>query len=87
MLLTAREKLIEDLALMDREEFNTLVAHVEQKREELHREQLKEAFNAFNESWERMEELGYYPVIPLESGEGEISLDLIIWKEDKRKEG
>lgn len=83
MLLTAREKLIEDLALMDREEFNTLVAQAQEKREELHRKELRDAFNAFNESWERMEELGYYPVIPLESGEGEISLDIIIWREIK----
>lgn len=86
MLKRCEEKLIEDLALMDREELNTLIAHVEQKREELHREKLRDAFNAFNESWERMEELGYYPVIPLESGEGEISLDIIIWREYKGKE-
>lgn len=83
MLLTAREKLIEDLTLMDREEFNTLITQVQEKREELHRKELRDAFNAFNESWERMEELGYYPAIPLESGEGEISLDIIIWREIK----
>lgn len=83
MLKRCEEKLIEDLALMDKEELDTLIAHVEQKREELHREKLRDAFNAFNESWERMEELGYYPVIPLESGEGEISLDIIIWREVK----
>lgn len=83
MLKRCEEKLIEDLALMDKEELNTLIAHVEQKREELHREKLRDAFNAFNESWERMEELGYYPVIPLESGEEEISLDIIIWREAK----
>lgn len=83
MLRRCEEKLIEDLALMNKDEFNTLITHVEQKREELHREKLRDAFNAFNESWERMEELGYYPVIPLESGEGEISLDIIIWREVK----
>ena len=83
MLKRCEEKLIEDLALMDREELDTLIAHVEQKREELHREKLRNAFNAFNESWERMEELGYYPVIPLASGEGEISLNLIVWREVK----
>lgn len=86
MLKRCEEKLIEDLALMDKEEFNTLITQVQEKREELHREELRDAFNAFNESWERMEELGYYPVIPLESGEGEISLDIIIWREEKRKE-
>ena len=83
MLKRCEEKLIEDLALMDREELDTLIAHVEQKREELHREKLRNAFNAFNESWERMEELGYYPVTPLASGEGEISLNLIVWREVK----
>ena len=83
MLKRCEEKLIEDLALMDREEFNTLIAQVEQKREELHRKQLKEAFNAFNESWERMEELGYYPVLPLANGEEAIPLDIIIWREAK----
>ena len=86
MLKRCEEKLIEDLALMDKDEFNTLISHVEQKREELHREKQRDAFNALNtlnESWERMEELGYYPVIPLESGEGEISLDIIIWREVK----
>ncbi len=76
-MFTAREKLINDLATMDKEEFNILITQVQEKHEELYRK----ALNAFNESWDRMEELGYYPVIPLESGEREISLDMIIWRE------
>lgn len=84
MLKRCEEKLIEDLALMDKEELNTLIAHVEQKREELHRKELRDAFNAFNESWERMEELGYYAAFSFgDTEEKSIPLDYIIWREIK----
>lgn len=83
MTETRLDRMVYELSKLDKDEFNAFLKEVEQKREERHREKLRDAFNAFNESWEKMEELGYYPVIPLESGEGESSLDLIIWREVK----
>jgi len=83
MTETRFNRLADELSKLNKDEFNAFIKEVEQKHEERHREQLRDAFNAFNESWERMEELGYYPVIPLANGEEKISLDLIIWREVK----
>lgn len=86
MTETRLDRMVYELSKLDKDEFSAFLKEVEQKREERHREKLRDAFNAFNESWERMEELGYYPVLPLANGEETISLDIIIWREDKRKE-
>ena len=83
MTETRIDRLVNELSKLEKDEFIALIERAEVKYEERKREQLKEAFDAFNESWERIEELGYYPVIPLESGEREISLDLIIWRKVK----
>ncbi len=83
MTETRFNRLADELSKLDKDEFNTFIHDVEQKREKYHREQRKEAFNAFYESLKRIEELGYYPVIPLENGEKKISFDIIIWREVK----
>lgn len=77
-------RLVDELSKLDKDEFNTFIHDVEQKREEYHREQLKEAFNAFDAAWEKMEELGYYAAFSFgDTEEKSIPLDFIIWREVK----
>lgn len=83
MTETRIDRLVNELSKLEKDELTALIERVEVKREERKREQLKEAFNAFNSAWEKMEELGYYAAFSFGDDEKTFPLDFIVWRETK----
>lgn len=79
MLLTAREKLINDLAMMSEEDFGLLLEEVENARQMREEAERREALSAFNKAWERLEDLGLRAYCG--SGDKELPIHYITWKE------
>lgn len=79
MLNRCREKLVEDLSLMEVTELDELLADVDQKRREREKEELHKAFEAFNDAWEALDELGYAPFLHY-GVDREIPIDCIVWR-------
>lgn len=87
MLMTAREKLINDLASMSNFDYDALLEDVEQERmerkETTRREALaatrREALAAFENAWEKLEDLGLCAYCGC--GDRELPISYIVWKE------
>lgn len=81
MLLTAKEKLINDLAAMEQSDFDNLMEEVEAERERREKEKFLNLFTTFEKIREELEELGYYPY--LYTIDKDIPIDILVWKEVK----
>ena len=79
MLMTAREKLINDLASMSNFEYDALLEDVEQERMRREETTRREALAAFEDAWEKLEDLGFCAYCGC--GDRELPISYIIWKE------
>lgn len=79
MLNRNREKLVEDLALMGVSELDKLLEEVDEKRKERMEEELNKAREAFDDAWDRLDELGYSPFMYC-NVDKEIPIDCIFWR-------
>lgn len=90
--MTARqmEKWVKDLAELEKSDFDVIVAcaEIEIERENLRKKEIADALNAFQDAWERMEELGYCAVLPSFFSDGnDLEISCISWREIFKKEG